>query len=62
MIESDDELGIDYFNNLDNIEDINNNTNHNNEFGLNYFNNFNNNANVNNTTGGLNLRSSIFDY
>ena len=58
MIENDNELGIDYFNNFDNI----NNNSNNNEFGLNYFNSFNNNANVNNNVGVLNLRSSYFNY
>ena len=43
IYENNNELGIDYFNNLDNIEDINTNDHNNNEFGLNYFNNFNNN-------------------
>ena len=51
------DIGLNYFNNIGNI---NNNINDN-EIGLNYFNNINNNNNISNNAG-FNLRSSIFDY
>ena len=53
--------GLNYFNNLNNIGNINNNDY---EIGLNYFNNLDNinNSNNNSNNGGLNLRSSFFDY
>jgi hypothetical protein len=52
-------LEIDYFNNLDNIGNLNND----NELGLNYFNNLDNIGNVNNNNNGaFNLRNSYFDY
>ncbi len=57
-INDDEELGVDYFNNLDNTGNLNNN----NELGLNYFNNLNNMGNVNNSNGSFNLRNSFFDY
>ena len=51
-------LGLDYFNNLVNIDNNNNN-----EPDLNYFNNLNNIGNTNNNNmGGFNLRSSFFEY
>ena len=59
------ELGLNYFNNLDNIgNDNNNNNNNHNEFGLNYFNNLNNFGNVynnnnNNNEGGLNYFNNL---
>ena len=46
-----DELGLNYFN------DENNN-----DIDLNYFNNLNNIGNTNNNLGGINLKSSFFDY
>ena len=58
------ELGLNYFNNLDNIGNDNNNNNNHNEFGLNYFNNLNNFGNVynnnnNNNEGGLNYFNNL---
>lgn len=52
MAESNNQFGVDYFNNLDNIGNNNNNVNNN---------NLDNNSNINNI-GTLNLRSSFFDY
>ena len=46
-----DELGLNYFN------DENNN-----DIDLNYFNNLNHIGNINNNLGGINLKSSFFDY
>ena len=52
-------LEVDYFNNLDNIGNLNND----NELGLNYFNNLDNIGNVNNNNNvTFNLRNSYFDY
>ena len=54
-LNNNNELGLNYFTNDDNIE------NNNNELDVNYFNNLNNIGNINNNVG-FNLRSSFFDY